>query len=518
MRRFKVFISSVQKEFPTEREALFQHLKTDALLSNYFEPVVFEKLPAANQAPNKVYIDEVSQSQIYLGLLGAEYGFEDKKGISPTEHEYNHATSLNLERWVFIKGDADLKRHEKEHAFIRKVGEEVSRKRFYTTDELKQEVSKACVAFLQRKGLLAFTPFDASLHATATINDIDEEKIQMFVRAARAKRAFPLNETASTGQVLAHLNMLKGKQITNSALLVFGKKPQQFFPAAIVKCAHFHGKQVAKPIPDHKVFKGDVFEQVDQAVDFVLSKINVSVGTRAKSVQAPVLYEIPRAAVTEAIVNAIAHRDYTSNGSVQVMLFSDRLEISNPGSLAPELSLEQLRTQHASYPTNPLLAECMYETGYIERFGTGTLEIIRLSEEAHLNDPDFKIDEGFKVILWRPPVAIGQVPGKYRAGTGQVPGSKVKGHRAGTGQVPGKYRASREADRVVLVLDGEMKRIEIQEALQLKHRDSFVENYLQPAMEKKFVEMTIPDKPNSSRQRYRLTAKGEALKKKLTKK
>ena len=69
-------------------------------------------------------------------------------------------------------------------------------------------------------------------------------------------------------------------------------------------------------------------------MDFVLSKIALSVGTRAESVQAPVAYEIPKEVVTEAIVNAVAHRDYTSNASVQVMLFSDRLEILNPRQIA----------------------------------------------------------------------------------------------------------------------------------------------------------------------------------------
>jgi len=72
-------------------------------------------------------------------------------------------------------------------------------------------------------------------------------------------------------------------------------------------------------------------------------------------------YEIPQEVVAEAIVNAVVHRDYTSNASVQVMLFKDRLEVWNPGSLPPTLTLEQLRGPHASVPHNPLLAEPMYE-------------------------------------------------------------------------------------------------------------------------------------------------------------
>lgn len=102
---------------------------------------------------------------------------------------------------------------------------------------------------------------------------------------------------------------------------------------------------------------------MDQAIDFVLSKIALSVGTRAAGSQARVKYEIPKEVVAEAIVNAVAHRDYTSNGSVQVMLFSDRLEIWNPGSLPASLTLEKLRVAHGSVPGNPLLAEPMYLTG-----------------------------------------------------------------------------------------------------------------------------------------------------------
>ena len=76
--------------------------------------------------------------------------------------------------------------------------------------------------------------------------------------------------------------------------------------------------------------------------------------------------------VAEAIVNAVAHRDYASNGSVQVMLFADRLEVWNPGGLPPSLTLAKLRLPHGSVPANPLLAEPLYLTQYIERMGTGT--------------------------------------------------------------------------------------------------------------------------------------------------
>lgn len=95
------------------------------------------------------------------------------------------------------------------------------------------------------------------------------------------------------------------------------------------------------------------------------------------------------------IVNAVAHRDYTSNGSVQIMLFKDRIEVINPGVLPLGWTIEKLKSTHASIPANPLLAEPMYLKGYIERLGTGTLDIIRISMENNLKEPEFE-----QIISW----------------------------------------------------------------------------------------------------------------------
>ncbi len=192
MERFKVFISSVQKEFEEERLALYRHFHNDPLLSTYFDAILFEQLPAASRPPNQVYLHEVARANIYLGLLGAEYGYEDENGISPTEHEYDAAVKSSLERWVYIKGASKLERHPKELAFIQKVGDDVTRKRFLSLEELTIEVSRACLAFLQQKGVLSHQSFDSSLHPTATLDDLDPEKIQSFLQSARAKRGFPL--------------------------------------------------------------------------------------------------------------------------------------------------------------------------------------------------------------------------------------------------------------------------------------------------------------------------------------
>jgi predicted HTH transcriptional regulator len=88
--------------------------------------------------------------------------------------------------------------------------------------------------------------------------------------------------------------------------------------------------------------------------------------------------------------------------SVQVMLFVDRLEVTNPGSLPYELTIDKLYTAHRSIPANPLIAEAMYLSGTIERMGTGTEEIANLCIEKRLKKPEFIQENDFRSILYRP--------------------------------------------------------------------------------------------------------------------
>jgi predicted HTH transcriptional regulator len=151
-----------------------------------------------------------------------------------------------------------------------------------------------------------------------------------------------------------------------------------------------------------QVYGGDLFEQSDQARDFVLAKINRAIGTRAEGITAPATYELPPDAIGEAVVNAIAHRDYHSNASAEIRLFADRLEIWNPGALPGTLTLANLREDHPSVPYNPLLAESLYLARYIERVGSGTQTMIELCREAGLPEPQFEQRGGFFVTtLWR---------------------------------------------------------------------------------------------------------------------
>lgn len=255
---------------------------------------------------------------------------------------------------------------------------------------------------LERRELLRVQPFEAVAREDATLADLDADWMALFVRIARRARGFPLAEDVSPEALLTHLGVLNKGRLTNAALLLFGQQPQRYLATSEIRCAHFHSPDVRKPIPSQQVYKGTVFQLVDHAVDFVLSKLALSVGTRAESVRAPIAYEIPKEVVAEAIVNAVAHRDYASNASVQVMLFSDRLEVRNPGGLQPPLTLDKLRVPHDSVPTNPRLAEAMYLGEYVERMGTGTLDMIARCEQAGVPAPEFADDGSFVTTLRRP--------------------------------------------------------------------------------------------------------------------
>lgn len=505
MKKIKVFISSVQGEFADERKMLYDYLSSDSLLGRFFEPFIFEKLPAVSRKANNVFSKEVENTNVYLGLFGKEYGSQDSKGVSPTDYEFNAALKFDKTVLVFLSDCLLKERHLKMQKLIKKAEQFVVRKTFNSLIELKTAAYSSLVNYLIEKEIIRTGPFDASINTDAHINDLDSAKIKEFIRSAREKRGFPFSSQHSAKKILTHLNLISENGIKNAALLLFGKNPQKYFVNSEVKCAVFHSTAIEKPIASYQVFKGDVFQLVNQAVDFVLSRIDVSVGTRKEFNQAPLTYEIPRAAIAEAIVNAIAHRDYTSSGSVQIMLFPDRLEIWNPGQLPHNLTLSNLKKPHSSFPANPLIAEPLYLTGYIERLGTGILDMISLCKNAGLKSPDFRQDDVFKTVLWRKNTA--QVTAQATAQVTAQVTDQV------TAQATAKVNES--VKRIILVLNGELKRSSLQEALGLRHRKNFIANYINPAIKQKIIELTIPGSPNSPNQKYRLTAKGLKLQNEL---
>jgi len=501
-----IFISSAQKELSVERTTIRNFINGDPLLSCFFDVFLFEDIPALDQRKDNVYLDEVRRSSVYLGIFGNEYGIEDKHGLSPTHKEFLAASHANKTRLIYVKGDNDNIRHPKMKSLLRLAGSELIRRRFNTVPELQAAVYSSLVKYLHDTGRLLTGPFDATVARNATLKDISVEKVRWFLARARNARDYALSETTAIKSVLSHLNLLEKGRPTNAAILVFGSMPQRFLISSEVKCMHFHGVKKLKPIPSYQVFKGTVFDLVDKSVDFVMSKLNRTVGTRAHSPQSPVEYDIPQEVVTEGIVNAVAHRNYTSNASVEIMLFSDRLEIWNPGSLPPLLSIKDLGKPHSSQPGNPLLAEPLFLTKYIEKAGTGTIDMYDHCRAAGMRPPKFRIENGFFILsVWR----------KQSAPAGTQPPTQST-EQVGTKSAPSRHQVGTKlalSEHQVKILRKCSVDSAIRDLMSITgrtDRTKFRNQVLNPLIKDKLIEMTIPERPKSSNQKYRITAKGRS--------
>lgn len=401
--RLKIFISSVQKELAEERRAVKDFITHDPLLSRFISDVfLFENIPAGDRKPDDIYLGEVEQCDIYLAILGNKYGWKNKDGKSPTELEFEHATITHRERLVFVKGNDDKAREVDMAKLVSKAGRQVTRRRFSDISGLVREVYASLVESLENRGGIRSTPFDDSVCDGATLRDIDHAEVKAFVETAEAAGRLKFKGSRAPKAVLQNFNLLRDGLPTNAAMLLFGKNPRKFFNNAQVHCFHFHGTEKRKPIASQQPYEGRLFEVINQAVEFVLGKIDRKVGTRATSTQTPVTFEIPRPVIAEAIVNAVAHRNYRNNGFVQIIVFADRIEVWNPGELPPGLTPDLLRKPHGPIPRNPLIAEPLFRVKYVEKAGTGTTDMIADCRKAGLPEPDFE-QRGphFVVTLWR---------------------------------------------------------------------------------------------------------------------
>ena len=242
--------------------------------------------------------------------------------------------------------------------------------------------------------------FDSQICKEATLADIDKEKIKWFLKKAKAERNLNIDSSASPSEALKRLNLLVDNKPTNTAILMFGKNPQRFFIQSEIRCARFKGIKAVKPFIDMKVINGSIYEQIDQAEKFILFNIKKAAWIEPGKIERQEKWEYPPDAIREAIINAIAHRDYYSSANVHISIFDDRIEIWNPGKLPPPLTPKDLKEEHKSIPVNPSLANLLFLIKYIERWGTGTNDIIKWCREEDLPEPIFKeVTGGFAVVL-----------------------------------------------------------------------------------------------------------------------
>ncbi len=242
--------------------------------------------------------------------------------------------------------------------------------------------------------------FDNQICEGASLENIDEKKVRWFLKKARTERGLDINENLLIEEILMRLKLTQDKKLTNAAILLFGK-PQDFFPQSEVKCIRFKGTDVTGKMVDLKPIEGSVIDQVIEAEKFIYDHISMAAWIESGKIERQEKWEYPPKAIREALVNAIAHRDYWSVSKVQVRIFDDRMEFWNPGRLPEGWSVKTLKERHESIPKNPLIARHFFWIKYVEEVGTGTNKMVKWCTEWGLPEPDFEYTGTSLVVTFR---------------------------------------------------------------------------------------------------------------------
>ena len=152
---------------------------------------------------------------------------------------------------------------------------------------------------------------------------------------------------------------------------------------------------------DSKFAKGNVFYMLDAGITFLMN--NLKIGGKVVGLLREEKLELPIEAMREALINALCHRQIDRTlTNVTLAIYDDRVEISNPGCLPPEIPVEKIKEPHKSYPRNKLIAQVLYLTAYLERWGTGVERILQKCIEYDVPEPEWTASEyDVSITFWR---------------------------------------------------------------------------------------------------------------------
>ncbi|MFM8364067.1 MAG: ATP-binding protein [Verrucomicrobiota bacterium] len=299
-------------------------------------------------------------------------------------------------------------------------------------------------------------------------------------------------------QALQTLKLLRREQgslvPTKGAVLLCGKERMRFFPDAWVQCGRFRGTDKTH-IFDHI----EIDEPLPQAVESVMLFLKKHAVRSAdlSSIRRKDVWSIPLGILREVVINALVHADYSQRGApIRVAFFDDRIEVENPGILLPGMTVEDMR-QGVSKIRNPVIARVFRELGLIEQWGSGVRRIFAEAESQGL-----------------PPPVITEIGIRLRFAVAFKSESPISLHSTQSPTQLTTQLTTQSGDGFGTFLEvlrnGPKSPGQIRSVLKLKHRASFRQNYLRPAVESGLIEPTIPEKPTSRLQKYRLTPKGSA--------
>jgi ATP-dependent DNA helicase RecG len=419
MGKHRVFVSSVQKEMESERLAIASLITTDPFLMEHCEPVLFDREPITGRKASKPYLACLDGCEIYLLLINREYGRPHGE-LSATHQEYRHAQKRKMPTLVFVKGGTDSDRESQTQAFFAEIkADGYTYKRFVDRLDLRTEVRDALIKLLKteyglgpqdgddesgEQNIGAASPFES--RQTDIIWDSLDHRL---ARAWLAKAGDVAGAKAAESVILGCLrnrglmwrDRKSGKHLALAAGVLFlGKNPSAPFPQCRVMVDAYRGVEPDPTPSDQLTVSAPAPKAINAVVAFVGK--NTRHPPRIVGLNRVVLDEYPERAIREALVNAIAHRDYEdASRQIMVEVFADRVVISSPGLPPAPLSLAKLRKgNYRPCSRNAVLAQSLAVLNLMEQRGSGLARMKAAMLDHGLDAPQLDVQDGyFQVIL-----------------------------------------------------------------------------------------------------------------------
>lgn len=259
----------------------------------------------------------------------------------------------------------------------------------YRSGSTKQELKGAALdRFLLRK---QGRHWDGVPVPNVSQADLDPVSLSAFrKRALRSKRLTPeILQQADEG-LLEKLHLMDETYLKRAAILLFHPDPERFVTGAYIKIGFF---RTNADLVFHDEIHGDLFRQVDKTLETLRAKYLKAL-ISYDGVQRVETYPVPEEALREAILNAVAHKDYSSGFPIQISVYADKLWIWNPGHLPLDWTVARLTEKHSSKPFNPDIANAFFRAGEIESWGRGVERILTACQEAKCPAPEIDYTPG----------------------------------------------------------------------------------------------------------------------------
>jgi len=217
-----------------------------------------------------------------------------------------------------------------------------------------------------------------------SVADLKSETFDFFRNKGIKSKRLDSDVLTDTNEVLLNnLKLTDNGYLKRAAILLFHPDPEKFVSGAYIKIGFF---RTHSDLLFHDVINGNLFEQVEKTMDLLLTKYGKAL-ISYQGLSRVETYEYPEDALREALLNAVAHKDYTGPYPIQISVYLDKIMIWNYGKLPENWTVEDLLNKHSSQPHNPDIATAFFRSGYVESWGRGIDKMKSLCLEAKIPAP-----------------------------------------------------------------------------------------------------------------------------------